>query len=185
VTNNWRAIRAFYRAAEADILAAGPSEFGVDPYLWDVESIIHFTPIEQWLWHDIRACAAVLYPQYPIGRVFVDFANPAAKVAIECDGAAWHDPATDAKRDATLKALGWTVYRFQGWECRTDYDPETGKPGIARVRMREICERHEISRNYAQRRPTSEREDLTHLIWRHLEREHAILSATRAAKAAV
>lgn len=34
------------------------------------------TPIERWLWADIRHADAVFYPQYPVGNFFVDFANP-------------------------------------------------------------------------------------------------------------
>ena len=97
----WRSLRRFYEMASDQISAAGRCEWGIDPYEVDWVSI--FTPIESALWHDIRAAGAVLYPQYPVGRYFVDFANPVAMVAVECDGAAWHqDKAKDAKRDAEL-----------------------------------------------------------------------------------
>lgn len=189
--NNWNAIRAFYREAERDILAAGRNEWGIDPYLWDAPGIIHFTPIETWLWHDVRACDAVLYPQYPVGRFFVDFANPAAKVAIECDGAAYHDPAKDAARDAALRDLGWTVYRFPGWLCRTDSDPRTGEPGEAQERMRAICEAHGIGRSSRVRErdadewfgPDSEGQDyFWQAVVRSVHRKHLILSAAARGK---
>ena len=149
--NNWNAIRAFYREAEPDIQAAGRNEWGMDTYLWSEGGIIHLTPIEEWLWHDIRSVDAVLYPQYPVGRFFVDFANPAAKVAIECDGAAYHDQAKDAARDAELNRLGWTVYRFPGWMCKQDSEPETGAASECYRRMRRIAEEHGIDRNSRQR----------------------------------
>jgi hypothetical protein len=144
--NNWNAIRAFYREAEPEITAAGANEWGIDTYLWDGCGMIFFTPIETWLWADIRAVDAVLYPQYPVDGVFVDFGNPAAKVAIECDGADYHDARKDAERDARLEGLGWTVYRFPGWMCKTDSDRETGAPGEAHRRLQAIAERHGIDR---------------------------------------
>lgn len=163
--NDWNAIRAFYREAEPDILAAGSWEWGIDPYLWH-NGMIWMTPIEEFLWHDIRAMGAVLYPQYPVGRFFVDFANPAAKVAIECDGAAYHlDKAKDARRDAELAAIGWRIYRAPGWLCLTDSDPETGKPGEAHEFIRRICEAHGISRGD---RPRTRSEDSQDNIWQEV-----------------
>jgi very-short-patch-repair endonuclease len=128
-------------------MAAGANEWGIDTYLWDGLGIIHFTPIEYWLWHDIRAVDAVLYPQYPAGRFFVDFGNPVAKVAIECDGAAYHtDQAKDASRDAELERLGWTVYRFPGWMCKGDFNEETMESSESHRRMLRIAEEHGIDR---------------------------------------
>lgn len=146
--NKWDAIRAFYAKHGAAIKRCGRSEWAYgDAYLWDHEGGIDLTPIERLLWSDIRALDAVLYPQYPVGRYFVDFANPAAKVAVECDGAAWHtDKAKDAARDADLAAMGWTVYRFPGWECRTDFCEETMKSGSAHLRLKEIVAEHRIGR---------------------------------------
>lgn len=44
---------------------------------------------------------------------FVGFAFPKLKLAIECDGARWHqDKDRDARRQAELEAQGWTVLRF-------------------------------------------------------------------------
>lgn len=78
------------------------------------------TPIESAIWQDIRQMGLPLWPQLPVGRVFVDFGNPVKRVAVECDGAAWHDAAKDAKRDAYLGEMGWRVYRITGRDCRTD-----------------------------------------------------------------
>jgi len=39
------------------------------------------------------------------------------KVAIECDGAEWHDAERDAERDRKLKNEGWTIYRVPGSVC--------------------------------------------------------------------
>jgi hypothetical protein len=48
--------------------------------------------------------ALVLYPQYPVGRYFVDFGNPVHKVAIECDGARWHSYRRDGARSGRMLA---------------------------------------------------------------------------------
>lgn len=59
-------------------------------------------------------------PEHPVrlptGVIHVDLAYPSARLAIECDGYAWHmDRASferDRTRDAELMALGWRVLRF-------------------------------------------------------------------------
>jgi len=146
--NKWNEIRAHYRDRQADIMATPINEWAFGgPYEWD-HGIIFMTPIETWFWADIRACDAVLYPQYPVLDFFVDFANPKAKVAIECDGAAFHmDKAKDAARDKRLTDLGWTVYRISGAHCRMEQDEETGAASIPHLFMRRICNIHGISRS--------------------------------------
>lgn len=144
--NDWDAIREHYAYFLPRIMAEARDEWAFDPYLWD-NGMLRMTPIEAWLWADLREVNAIVYPQFPVGGVFVDFANPVAKVAIECDGAAYHqDVAKDRKRDARLQALGWTVYRIPGWVCRTESDPETGRLGKAGVEVRRIVLRHRITR---------------------------------------
>lgn len=154
-------IRAFYKAHEAAILANGNEWFGIesdelfgDAYGWEHAGRISLTPIERQLWHDIRAEDAILYPQYPVGRYFVDWGNPFHKVAIECDGAKWHtDPQRDASRQREIEALGWTVYRLTGRECGTDFEEredEHGalvvRPGAARALIRRVIAQHRIER---------------------------------------
>jgi very-short-patch-repair endonuclease len=114
--------------------------------------MMEMTPIERWLWADIRQCNAIFYPQFPVAGVFVDFANPKALVAIECDGAAYHlDKEKDAARDARLGALGWTVYRITGADCAKEYDEETHTPSPGFQFVREIAERHRLSRHHRSR----------------------------------
>jgi hypothetical protein len=92
-----------YKQYRTEILEAGRSEWGVDPYEWECFS--KMSPIESDLWRCIRAVDAVLYPQFPIGRYFADFCNPVAGVVIECDGAMWHqDAEKDAKRQNAIEA---------------------------------------------------------------------------------
>lgn len=86
-----------------------------DPYWLDWSAV--FTPIEMDAWCSIRAHALPFYPQYPVGRYFVDFANPYHKIALELDGAAYHDEAKDAARDKDLTRLGWVVFRVTGKEA--------------------------------------------------------------------
>lgn len=146
IPNDWKAIRALYTQAAAEIHAAGRNEWGLPAYSW--EGLAWMTPIEALLWHDIRACDAVLYPQYPAGRFFVDFANPVAQVAIECDGAAYHqDKDQDRERDEILGSMGWSVYRITGSDCFKDCDRETGATGPAKKFIEDICHAHGISRN--------------------------------------
>lgn len=183
--NDWNAIRAFYREAERDILAAPPWEWAMDPYLWR-NGMLHMTPIEEWLWTDIRANGAVLYPQYPVGRFFVDFGNPVAKVAVECDGKAFHqDVEKDARRDRELRSMGWAVYRVPGWLCRTDSDPETGEAGEAHKLIQRICEDHGIGRQTRRRdegRLISAGEISGEAIWSLMQREAAITDAAMSAR---
>lgn len=148
-------IREYYRRNTQAIYEAGKSDWGIDVYAWDHEADITLTPIEQALWSDIRAVGVVMYPQYPVCQFFVDFANPVARVAIECDGAAYHaDHVKDAKRQAVIEANGWTVYRISGSDCmkNTDYlEDEYGRERIvlspAYALIKEIAERHGVRFN--------------------------------------
>lgn len=155
--NDWDQIRDYYRKNNARILAAGKGAWGVERYSWEYEAGVMLTPIETWLWADISALSSVLYPQYPVGRRFVDFGSPCAKVAIECDGKEFHrDTKADNLRQAEIESHGWTVYRFPGWECMTDEKDgrdEQGNwrrvQGQAFLKLREIVDRHglrEVSR---------------------------------------
>jgi very-short-patch-repair endonuclease len=152
--NQFEAAKHFYEQAREQILAAPCNEWAVDPYAWT--PYIRMTPIEDWLWSDIRDANAVFYPQYPVDRFFVDFANPVAKVAIECDGAAFHqDKAKDAARDKRLAELGWAVYRITGSECRTDYDEETGEIGYGRKFVDAIADYYGLKRDAKPRKVVS------------------------------
>ena len=125
--NNWTALRAHYNAHRKALERAKPGEWVLDPYAWDEgKGWVHMTPIESAFWSDARKANLVLYPQYPACGYFLDFANPAAKVAIECDGAAFHkDKSVDRERDLVLMLDGWTVYRLTGKECKEDFNEET------------------------------------------------------------
>ncbi len=147
LSEKFNGLREFYRLANKEILEAGRYEWGIDAY--EVDWVILFTPIEKALWHDIRDCNAILYPQYPVGRYFVDFGNPVAKVAIECDGAIYHkDKAKDSARQSEIESLGWHVYRISGRDCFTEFNEETMQSGYARQFVSGICENHRIGRHH-------------------------------------
>lgn len=138
-----RAIRGMYQEFRQDILDAGPRQWGIDPYAADWVQV--FSPIESALWCDIRAAGIVMYPQYPVLGYFVDFGNPCARVAIECDGRAYHtDRAKDAARQREIEAQGWTVYRISGRECLKDSDPDTGSAGEAGQFIARIARAHRL-----------------------------------------
>jgi len=103
---NYSEIRQLYKDLDA-------SRYWAYPIDWTQV----FTPIEYQAWCDIRDYELEMWPQYPIGKYFADFANIKKKIAIECDGKEWHDPAKDAIRDAAMIADGWTIYRMTGAEC--------------------------------------------------------------------
>lgn len=109
-------IRHAYKQFEARIKAGGADWMEFEPYTVGDWAAI-FTPIEQAVWGDIRASGMPLWPQLPVGRFFVDFGNPVARVAIECDGQDYHDAIRDSERDLELMKLGWTTYRIPGWRC--------------------------------------------------------------------
>lgn len=150
-TNDWKRIRRTYAQLMPRLMAAPRDEWAFDAYFWS-NGMVHLTPIEYWLWAELRSVNAIVYPQFPIGNVFVDFANPAAKVAIECDGAAFHlDVEKDRLRDERLQSMGWTVYRIPGRACATESDPETGRLGKAAEFVRRIVLDHHITRGGALR----------------------------------
>jgi very-short-patch-repair endonuclease len=145
LSEKFAGLRDFYRMANKQIFAAGRSEWGIDAY--EVDWVRIFTPIEYGLWYDIRDCNAVLYPQYPIGRYFADFANPVAKVAIECDGKEFHkNVEKDSKRQSEIESMGWHVYRIAGRDCFTDFNYEQNESGTARKFIDWICSHHGLQR---------------------------------------
>lgn len=107
------------KSSEKDIRKWNDVHFSIS---WD----LLFTPIEKITWGAIRNIGkAPFYPQYPIGNFFVDFGNPVAKVAIECDGKEFHkDVKKDDRRDKILFDLGWIVYRISGSDISSDMDDD-------------------------------------------------------------
>lgn len=152
--NNWGAIKRHYAKYHQRIMSAPRDEWALDPYLWDMgQHMIFMTPIEENFWADCLEADLILYPQYPANGYFIDFANPVAKVAIECDGRAFHmDKERDAKREAVLVRNGWKMYRIEGWQCNQNWNEETGRAPFGRELADCIGADHRISRR---RKPPS------------------------------
>jgi len=114
----------------------------VSPYGWITNWPEIMTPIEFQTWQAIRCYGQIpIYPQYPIGKYFADFANPNLGIVIECDGKEFHqDKEKDFKRDTELFKLGYIVYRVSGSDCMklpsddyynvTGFDDERTRIGV-------------------------------------------------------
>jgi very-short-patch-repair endonuclease len=146
---------AFYRDVTPKAMELPAYEWAVDINCIEWRSM--FSPIEDALWSDIRDEGAVLYPQYPVGPYFADFANPKAGVIVECDGAAFHlDKERDERRDKFMRDRGFAVIRMTGSECmsglREYVDHETGESrvdlGFSRWFVRQIAREFRIARRY-------------------------------------
>lgn len=103
----WKAIRDIYKTIDTGAYSAYP-----------VDWTLLFSPIESAAWGAIRYLGLPFWPQFPIDRFFADFADPNKKIVIECDGKDFHDPLRDEKRDSEMNALGWTVFRISGADCK-------------------------------------------------------------------
>ena len=74
-----------------------------------------------------------IVPQMCFGRYRLDFALVARSrsrsliVAVECDGAAFHDRRSDLRRDAFLAGFRFPTVRATGSEIRTDPRPTIGR----------------------------------------------------------
>jgi len=79
---------------------------------------IWMSPIESRLYEAMRIEGLAPTAQYCVSGYYVDFAFPEVRLAIEADGAAYHDGEDrrqrDGKRDWILRKYGWRVMRFHG-----------------------------------------------------------------------
>jgi len=111
------ALRKYYGAIEEGILECyrNGNNHWYNSYPTDWSRIL--TPIEQAAWQSIRAKGRlVLYPQYPVLKYVIDFANPGLKIGLELDGKGFHNEMKDRKRDQELLDAGWKIYRITGSE---------------------------------------------------------------------
>lgn len=103
----WQLIRDAYAVVAPDLMRGikhSPYDLGVD---WKM------SPIEKLVWSDIRFLGLPLYPQFPVGRYFIDFADPYRKIGIEVDSIQWHqDKEKDAKRQREIENMGWKIFRI-------------------------------------------------------------------------
>jgi very-short-patch-repair endonuclease len=147
--NNWTAIKAHYAKLNERIFSCTANTWAADPYAWDMgQHMIFMTPIEENFWADCREADLILYPQYPACGYFIDFANPVAKVGIECDGKAFHvDKERDEYRQGVLERAGWSIFRISGRECNENWDADVAPAGR---RLAEL-----IGRNFGIKRSAS------------------------------
>jgi very-short-patch-repair endonuclease len=104
--------RAVYQRLQ-DEAAARPGSKRVQTSVGE----IWMSPIESALYDAMRGEGLSPIPQFYIQGYYVDFAFPDVNVAVEADGAAYHDGyhhERDRKRDWILRRAGWTVKRFHG-----------------------------------------------------------------------
>lgn len=100
----------------------------ISPYSLNLPWMSLFSPIEDRVWGAIRCLGLPLYPQYPIGPYFADFADPQRKLVVEVDSIRWHkDKAADDRRDVDMRRLGWRVIRIPSrmvYQDRNDFMDE-------------------------------------------------------------
>jgi len=78
---------------------------------------IWMSPIEQKLYEAMVNEGLAPVPQHCIEGYYADFAFPDVRLAVEADGAAYHEGdrrQRDQKRDWIIRRAGWTVKRFRG-----------------------------------------------------------------------
>jgi very-short-patch-repair endonuclease len=86
----------------------------------DYEYVKCESPIERRLYEALKISGYYMKTQYvvPPARYRIDIALPQYKIAIECDGKAYHSTpaqkARDRQKDAYLRSKGWKVLRFSG-----------------------------------------------------------------------
>lgn len=86
----------------------------------DYEYIKCESPIERRLYETLKISGYYVKKQYvvPPARYRINIALPQYKIAIECDGKAYHSTpaqkARDRQKDAYLRRKGWKVLRFSG-----------------------------------------------------------------------
>jgi very-short-patch-repair endonuclease len=84
----------------------------------DQERLKCESPIERRLYDALQLRGYYVKTQFPCGKYRIDLALPTYKIAIECDGRAYHSSpeqkAHDRRKNAYLRKHGWKVLRFSG-----------------------------------------------------------------------
>lgn len=82
-------------------------------YLW-IDFCKYMSPIEYNVWCDIRSNGLKFYPQFPVLKYFIDFADPVKKIWIEVDWKDWHlDKEKDKIRQDKIENEWWRIYRVK------------------------------------------------------------------------
>ncbi len=83
------------------------------------------TPAERRLWIMLagsRLGGLKFRRQAVIGNFIADFLCPALALVVEVDGDSHDDPDRDARRDASLQAMGYTILHFANWQVMEQAD---------------------------------------------------------------
>jgi very-short-patch-repair endonuclease len=82
------------------------------------------SPIERRLYDALAFRGYAVTSQVPCGKYRIDLALLGPRIAIECDGKAYHSApqakARDRRKDKYLKENGWQVLRFSGRQITSD-----------------------------------------------------------------
>jgi len=109
-------------------------EKGVRLSPYDLGIQWEFSPIEDNVWGNIRYLGIPLYPEFPVGPYFIDFADPKKKIGIEVDSIKWHkDKSKDMVKDKYLRSCGWNIYRIPShmtYKTREDFIDEDGNVNL-------------------------------------------------------
>jgi len=86
--------------------------------IWDYQYAKTQSPIERKLYNLLKEKGYRVKTQVPCGKFFIDIAIPRYKLAIECDGKAYHSSPDqkrhDDRKNRYLRKNGWSVLRFSG-----------------------------------------------------------------------
>jgi very-short-patch-repair endonuclease len=82
------------------------------------------SPIERKLYNALVFRGYAVTTQVPCGKYRIDLALMGPRIAIECDGKAYHSSkqqkAHDKRKNAYLRRHGWRVLRFSGRQITRD-----------------------------------------------------------------
>ncbi len=88
------------------------------PVIGDLDRQKCESPIELRFYDALSLNGYYVKSQVPCGKYRIDLALPKYKIAIECDGKAYHSTpeqkAHDRRKNAYLRKNGWKVMRFSG-----------------------------------------------------------------------
>lgn len=120
-------IREAYKEYTPEIISGSRKS----PYDLGIDWMGLFSPIEDNVWGSIRYLGLPLYPQYPVGPYFLDFADPIRKIGIEVDSMKWHrNKEKDLLRQEEIEKMGWRIIRinsFLTYKISDDFRDEDGK----------------------------------------------------------
>jgi very-short-patch-repair endonuclease len=108
-----------------------------DPYIPNVPEVVDHQRLKCESLIESRLYNALTFKGYyvetlvPCGKYRIDIALPQYKLAIECDGKAYHSTpeqkAHDKRKNAYLRRNGWSVLRFTGAQMNSNMPKVIGR----------------------------------------------------------